>query len=132
MVDIVARVRLLIADSNPSIRQLLLDVLQENCDIVSVVSDGRAAIEAAEAAKPNVVVLGVSLQDASGFEIARRLRQTECQPKIILLSLYESEDLVRAAFAVGASGYVFTSRLLEDLPAAVEKVNRGEMFEPHA
>lgn len=132
MVDTLARVRLLIADSNPSIRQLLLDVLQEDCDVVSVVADGRAAVEAAEAAKPNVVVIGVSLQDASGFEIARRLRQTTCQPKIILLSLYESEDLVRAAFAVGASGYVFTSRLLEDMPAAVEKVHRGEMFEPLA
>jgi DNA-binding NarL/FixJ family response regulator len=126
----VARVRLLIADSNPSIRQLVIDLMQENCDIVSVVSDGRSAIEAAAAAKPNVVVLGVSLQDASGFEIAGRLRQTECPPKIILLSLHESKDLVRAAFAVGASGYVFTSRLLDDLPAAVEKVHRGEVFEP--
>ena len=127
-----SRVRLLIADSNPSIRQLLIDLLQENSDIVSVVADGRYAVDAADAAKPNVVVLGVSLEDASGFEIARRLRQTTCQPKIILLSLHESKDLVRAAFAVGASGYVFTSRLLDDLPAAVEKVHRGELFEPVA
>ena len=124
--------RLLIADSNPSIRQLLIDLLQENCDIVSVVADGKGAVEAVEAARPNVVVMGVSLEDASGFEIARRLRQTECPPKIILLSLHESKDLVRAAFAVGASGYVFTSRLLDDLPAAVEKVLRGEVFEPIA
>ena len=127
-----ARVRLLIADSNPSIRQLLIDLLQENCDIVSVVANGKAAVEAAEAAKPNVVVLGVSLLDASGFEIARRLRQTECPAKIILVSMHESRDLVRAAFAVGASGYVFTSRLLDDLPAAVEMVCRGEVFEPIA
>jgi two-component system, NarL family, invasion response regulator UvrY len=128
----VARVRLLIADSNSSIRQLVIDLLQENCDIVSVVADGRAAIEAAEAAKPNIVVLGVSLEDASGFEIARRLRQTTCQPRVILLSLHESRDLVRAAFGVGASGYVFTSRLLDDLPEAVDKVHRGEVFEPVA
>ncbi len=106
--------------------------MQENYDIVSVVADGRSAIESVEAARPNVVVLGVSLGDASGFEIARRLRDTECQPKIILVSLHESRDLVRAAFAVGASGYVFTSRLLDDLPAAVEKVCRGEVFEPTA
>lgn len=127
-----ARVRLLIADANPSIRQLLIDLMQENCDILSVVSDGRSAVEATEAAKPDVVVLGVSLGDASGFEVARRLRETQCHPKIILVSLHESRDMVRAAFAVGASGYVFTSRLLDDLPAAVEKVCRGEVFEPIA
>ena len=125
-----ARVRLLIADSSPSIRQLIIDLTQESCDIVSVVSDGKSAVEATEAAKPNIVVLGMSLSDASGFEIARRLQHTQCQPRIILVSLHESKDLVRAAFAFGASGYVFTSRLLDDLPAAVEKVCRGEVFEP--
>ena len=127
-----ARVRLLIADSNPSIRQLIIDLMQESCDIVSVVASGKCAMEAAHAAQANVVVLGVSLEDASGFEIARQLRRTQYPPKIVLLSLHESRDLVRAAFAVGASGYVFTSRLLEDLPAAIEKVARGEVFEPLA
>jgi len=106
--------------------------MQESCDIVSVVADGTSALEAAETAKPNMVVLGVSLSDASGFAIARRLLLTKCHPKIILVSLHESQDLVRAAFAVGASGYVFTSRLLDDLPAAVERVCRGETFVPVA
>jgi two-component system, NarL family, nitrate/nitrite response regulator NarL len=106
--------------------------MQESCDIVSVVGDSQAALDASDSVKPDIVVLGVSLGNANSFDVARRLRQLECQPKIILLSLQESEDLVRAAFSIGASGYVFTSRILEDLPAAVEKVWRGELFQPVA
>ena len=124
------RPRLLIADQNHGIRQTLADLLQENCDIVGMVASGRSLLAEAETTSPDVILLGVALEETTGFEIARCLRRSGCPAKIIIVSLHESRDLVRAALAMGISGYVFMSRVLDDLPAAIETVCRGETFEP--
>ncbi len=128
----VARVRLLVADQNPEIRQTLIDLLQESCEIVATVEQGGAIFDVLDAASPDVILLGVAFTETSGFEIARRLRQSGCKAKVIIVSLHESSDLVRAALATGASGYVFISRLLDDLPAAIDAVRGGQIFTPPA
>ena len=125
-----ARLRVLIAEQNPAIRRTLSDLLREQYDVVAEVADGKLACNRVAEAEPDIILLGVSLAGMTGFEIARRLRQSGCPAKIILVSLHESQDMVRAAFAVGASGYVFMSRLLDDLPAAIEAVSHGQVFEP--
>ena len=104
--------------------------MREQYDVVAEVADGKLACNRVAEAEPDIILLGVSLAGMTGFEIARRLRQSGCAAKIILVSLHESQDMVRAAFAVGASGYVFMSRLLDDLPAAIEAVSHGQVFEP--
>ncbi len=125
-----ARNRVLIADSNSAIRQGLVDLLQENSEIVATAADGQSVLGLAEAVCPNLILLGIAFDGTSGFEIARRLHQSKCPAKIIIVSMHESRDLVRAALAIGASGYVFMSRLLDDLPAAIETVREGGVFEP--
>ncbi len=104
--------------------------MQEHHDVVAIAGEGKSVLKEVEAAQPDVVLLGVAFDGISGFEIARRLRQSPSQARIILLSLHESPDMVRAAVAVGVSGYVFLSRLLDDLPAAIETVSQGRIFEP--
>ncbi len=124
------RVQLLIAVENPAIQQTLLELVQEHYDVVAIVGEGKSVLKEVEAARPDVVLLGVAFRGVSGFEIARRLRQSKSPARIILLSLHESQDMVRAAIAVGVSGYVFLSRLLDDLPAAIDAVSQGQIFEP--
>ncbi|MGB9258362.1 MAG: response regulator transcription factor [Candidatus Korobacteraceae bacterium] len=124
------RVQLLIAVENPAIQQTLLELVQEHYDVVAIVGEGKSVLKEVEAARPDVVLLGVAFRGVSGFEIARRLRQSKSPARIILLSLHESQDMVRAAIAVGISGYVFLSRLLDDLPAAIDAVSHGQVFEP--
>jgi DNA-binding NarL/FixJ family response regulator len=123
-------VRLLIAVDNPATRQTLLELVQEHCDVVGMVAEGKSVLQEVEAAQPDVILLGVAFYGASGFHIARSLRQSQSRVRIILLSLHESQEMVRAAIAVGASGYVFISRMLEDLPAAITAVSQGQIFEP--
>lgn len=127
-----ARNRILIATPNPAVRQTLVDLLQEDAETITTVRDAEAIATTAATVSANVIVLGTDFKGATGFEIARRLRQADCPAKIIIVSLYESCDLARAALAVGASGYVFMSRLLDDLPAALDAVHEGRDFEPEA
>ena len=109
---------------------MLADLVQEHCDVVGMVAAASAVLEQVASAGPNVILLGVSFDSMTGFEIARRLHDSGCQAKVIFVSLYESQDLVRAALAIGASGYVFLSRLLDDLPAAINAACAGRTFEP--
>ncbi len=125
-----SRPRLLIADKNAALRQTLFDLVHEHCDVVGEVEDGKAVLEAIEKAKPNVILLGLSFAGTSGFEIARRLVLQKDKVKIVFISFEESQDLVRAALARGAAGYVFMSRLLDDLPAALDAVSQGRTFSP--
>ncbi len=111
-------------------RQTLIDLLQGDYDIVATLADGKCVLQEVAAYTPDVILLGVSFEGTSGFEIARILRQSKGTAKVIIVSLHESRDLVRAALAIGASGYVFKSRLLDDLPAAIEAVCDGQVFEP--
>ena len=104
--------------------------MQEHYDVVAIVGEGKSVLKEVEAARPDVVLLGVAFHGVSGFEIARRLRQSKSSARIILLSPHESRDMVRAAMAVGISGYVLLSRLLDDLPAAIDAVSQGQIFEP--
>jgi len=113
-------------------RQALVDLLQENCDITATIADGNAVMKEVAITGPDIVLLGVAFEGTTGFEIARRLRRSKCQAKIIIVSFSESRDLVRAALAIGVSGYVFMSRLLDDLPAAIDAVCGGQVFEPQA
>lgn len=122
--------RILIADQSPAIRQTLIDLLQEDSEIVAAVDDEEGVEEALQALNPNVILLGTRLKETTGFEMARRLRRKNCPAKIIIVSLHESTDLVRAAMAIGVSGYVFISRLLDDLPAAINAVREGKIFQP--
>jgi CheY-like chemotaxis protein len=128
--DRVPRVQLLIAVQNPVMRQTLLELVQEHYDVVAIVGEGKSVLKEIEATRPDVVLLGVAFYGVSGFEVARRLRQSRARTRIILLSLHESQEMVRAAIAVGISGYVFISRLLDDLPAAIDAVSHGQIFEP--
>lgn len=127
-----ARNRILIADQNPAIRQTLVELVQETAEIVATADTAAAIYELLQAVSPNVILLGIGFKGTTGFEIARSLRAAQCPAKIIIISLDESKDLARAALAIGVSGYVFISRLLDDLPAAIDRVCEGKVFEPHA
>jgi len=97
---------------------------------VGTLADGKSVLREVESTKPAIVLLGVSFEGTSGFEIARRLLQADWKPRIIFVSLHESRDLVQAALRIGASGFVFMSRLLDDLPVAVDAASQGKIFHP--
>jgi DNA-binding NarL/FixJ family response regulator len=64
----------------------------------------------------------------TGFEVAKRLRKRDPVAKIIFLTVHEDIDFVSAAFDLGASGYVYKSRVTEDLTAAIDIVLAGGQF----
>ncbi len=121
---------LLLADDNRALLISLAETLRTRFIVAGVLSDGRSVLNEIAALAPDIAILDISLGDMTGFEVAAQLR-VRCHPaKIIFLTLHEDVDFVSAAFDLGASGYVFKSRMAEDLIKAIEVVSSGGRFEP--
>lgn len=127
---VVARPTLLLAEDNSALRETLVEMLQGTYQIVAALSDGESVLKRIAGLNPDLLVLDISLGDVNGLEVARRLRDIGCPAKIIFLTIYEHVDFVHAAFDVGASGYVFKSRISSDLITAINTVFCGRQFVP--
>jgi len=122
--------RILLADDNPAILEVVARELQKDFVIVGAVLDGTSVLREVMDLKPDLIILDISMGDLNGFEVTRRLKAEHCTSKIIFLTVHEGFEFVRAAFAAGASGYVFKSRLSSDLRAAIEVIQAGKVFVP--
>jgi CheY-like chemotaxis protein len=119
---------LLLVDDNPALLELLVGMLQQRYKIAGALGNGAEVVEHAAALSPDLIILDISLEDVNGFEVARRLKKAGCPAKIIFLTLHEDKDFCDAAFDLGASGYVFKSRLSTDLENAITIVLGGGYF----
>lgn len=115
------KIRVLLADDHPVMRQGLARLLQEEPDIevVGEASDGHVAVALARQLQPDVVVMDVSMPHANGFD-ATRLIVAECPGvRVIGLSMHEEADMAAAMRQAGAAAYLTKGGPIEDLVAAI-------------
>jgi DNA-binding NarL/FixJ family response regulator len=124
--------RVLLADDNPAILDVVKHMLQKEFTIIGALVDASSVVEQAPELKPDVLILDISMGELNGFEITQQLRAKQCFSKIVFLTVHEEFEFIRAAFDAGASGYVFKSRMNTDLRAALEAVRSGKVFIPQA
>ncbi len=116
------------AEDHAIVRTSVVRLLAQHYDVVGTVSDGQALLEATQTLQPDVLVVDLSLPLISGIEAASILQRTERPSKIVLLTVHNDPDFVRAARDAGALGYVLKQQMNTDLPEAIEKANAGEYF----
>ena len=103
-----APTRVVLADDNQSFRGTLKAILslQPDIEIVGEAATGREAMRQVDALRPDVLVLDIRLPDYDGLEVLRRLRQTDDQTRVVVLSLWDNAEYRRTAKERGASAYV--------------------------
>jgi two-component system nitrate/nitrite response regulator NarL len=126
--DIAVRPALLLADDNPALLATLLGLLGSEYRVVASLTNGASVLEQVDLLNPDIHLLDISLGDLCGFDAARHLRDRPSRAKIIFLSFHEDVDFVTAGFDIGACGYIFKSRVVEDLRKAIEIVYAGGRF----
>jgi DNA-binding NarL/FixJ family response regulator len=121
---------LLLVDDNPAVLEMLVEMLKPHYGVIVALTTGTSALEQITSISPDIILLDISLGDISGYEVARRLMDRPSVVKIIFLSLHEDIEFVNAGFNVGACGYVFKSRVRQDLIKAINSVFSGLRFVP--
>jgi len=122
------RLRILLADDYSPILDLVQHVLVPRFEIVGLVADGESLVDTARRLRPDVIVADISMPLLSGLEAAHELAKDSCPAKFIFLSMNDEPLVIDKAFALGASGYVYKSRLMTDLELAIETAMRGKTF----
>jgi DNA-binding NarL/FixJ family response regulator len=118
--------RLLVVDDNTEFLAVLVDTLKSDFVVVGALSNGESVLAQACQINPDIIILDISLPDINGFAVTQRLRRVGCASKILFLSTSEQRDMVRSAFDIGASGYVFKSRMIPDLIDAIHTVSQDD------
>ena len=124
------KLRILIADDHEVVRRGLCTLLQthEGWEICGEAKDGREAVEMARQTRPDVVILDVGMPNLNGLAATRQLTQQNPQQKIIVLTITDSDEVIREALDAGARGFVLKSDAARDLVSAVEALQRNRMF----
>ena len=123
------RPTVLLVDDNDMVLARAKAALSAGCVILGTAGNGPAALDAAAALNPAVIVLDISMPGMNGFEVAQRLRESGSTARIVFLTVHEEEEFVLAATNAGAIGYVFKPRLAADLPVAVHEAAAGRPFQ---
>lgn len=120
----------LLADDNSAVLGHLSTMLEKekNYQVVAVISDGALVVREYLRLRPDVILLDISLGGLSGIEIARQLRDSGCNAKIVFVTVHEDQDYVNAAMGAGGSAYVVKSRLNLDLFSALHAVLANKLF----
>lgn len=121
------KIRVLIADDHTIVRQGLVGILKasEEIEVVGEAADGAEAIEKALKAKPDVVVLDVSMPRLNGLEAARRIHEALPATRILVLTMHEDEEYVLKMVRAGASGYLLKDGAASELIEGIRELKRG-------
>ena len=124
------KLRILIADDHEVVRRGLCMLLQthEGWEVCGEAKDGREVVEKAKQVRPDVVILDVGMPNLNGLAATRQLLQQNPQQKVIVLTITDSDHVIREALDAGARGFVLKSDAARDLISAVEALQHNRMF----
>jgi DNA-binding NarL/FixJ family response regulator len=123
-------VKVLVVDDHQLLRIGVRDAIGRNSrfKIVGEAADGKAALELMASLKPDIVITDIDMPRLNGLETIREIRKLAFEVKVIILTMYNEEDMFNAAMDLGVKAYVLKENAATDIVAALEKVNRGETF----
>jgi len=124
------KLRILVADDHELVRRGIRGLLRarRGWTVVGEAVNGREAVEKANKLKPDVAILDISMPDLDGLQATRRIREAVPTTEVVVLTMHESDQMVRRVLDAGARGYVLKSDLATHLVKAVKDVCAGKMF----
>ena len=128
--EIMTSTRVLLSDDHSFMRRGLRTILEadDRYEVCGEAGDGNETLQLATRLVPDILILDISMPPPNGLEVAAELRQVLPQTKILMITMHDSEEMLRAAAAVGVSGYLLKSDAEELLLVALDRLESGERF----
>jgi len=122
--------RILVADDHHVVRAGLRALLETKSgwQVCAEATNGREAVEKAGALKPDVAVLDIGMPLLNGIETTRQTRIASPETEILILSMHDSEIMIRSVLEAGARGYILKDDADRNLIAAVESLRRHKPY----
>lgn len=124
------RIRVLVVDDHPVVRQGLrtfLD-LQDDIAVVGEAGDGKSAVAAAEELRPDVVLLDLRMPGSDGLEALHGLRERGIPAKVLVITSFTEPTAVLPAMRAGAAGYVYKDVDPSSLVTAIRSIHAGHVL----
>ena len=121
-------IRVLVADDHPAYRDGLARLLGEldDIDIVGLAAEGQQAVHMAATLAPDVVVMDLRMPIMDGVEATRQITLASPHIGVVVLSMFDEDDLVFASIRAGARGYLLKDADEEEIARVIFGVGRGE------
>ncbi len=122
--------RILIADDHEVARKGIRSILESHSgwEVCCEARDGREAVELASQSKPDVLLLDIGMPNLNGLDAARQILAVSPDARILILTIHDSEQVVREVLSAGARGFLLKSDAGRDLLAAVEALQSRRTF----
>jgi NarL family two-component system response regulator LiaR len=130
--DNMDKIRLLITDDHPMMREALITAFAEEGDleVVGEASNGTEAVKLAEECKPDVILMDLLMPGMDGLEAIGLILETNPQAKILVVTSLEDEDKILAAIQAGALGYFPKTAPRSYLLEGIRKIADGIPYLP--
>jgi DNA-binding NarL/FixJ family response regulator len=126
----VPALRILIADDHYVVRHGLRSLLESRSgwEVCGEACNGREAVELSMQLKPEVVIIDISMPGMTGLEATRHILKANPRTQVVVLTMHESEELLREVLDAGARGYVLKTDKGRELISAIEAVRNNNAF----
>jgi len=124
------KIKVLLCDDHTLFREGIKAILKDepSIEIVGEAADGRQAVDQALRLDPDVILMDIAMPDLSGFDATRRILQSKPKVKVLILTMYEEEEVINRCLSAGAAGYVLKDAPRAHLIHAIDVVNKGGQY----
>lgn len=122
-------IRILLVDDHVLFREGLISMLRNEADIdvVGQAGTAKAALDAALQLQPDLILMDITLPDGDGIDLTKEILCQLPKTKIVILTIYDTRDLLISAVLAGARGYLIKNMPIFHVLASLRAVARGEM-----
>ena len=123
-------IRVVIADDHHLFRQSIKALLEttDDIEVVGEASDGQETLKLVQRQKPDVALLDIAMPLLNGIETTYRIQSLDVGTRVVILSMYSDEEMVRQALKNGAKGYLLKRSLVEELLLAIRSASIDEVY----
>ena len=123
-------IKVILADDHHLVRQGIRTLLEQSSDIevIAEAKNGHEAVELAERLRPDVLVMDIGMPRLNGVQAAERIRALELSTKVVILSMYSDETLIRQALSSGAWAYLLKHSVSTDLLLAIRAAQKNQVY----
>lgn len=124
-----SKLRIVVVDDHELVRRGIRNLLEtrHGWKVIGEAAGGRDAVDQVKKLKPDILILDITMPDMDGLEATRQLHEARVSTRILILTMHESDQMVRRVLEAGALGYVLKSDMAAQLVRAVEDLAQDKI-----